>query len=193
MVASKAGTEYTQSLLKQLLQVVPPDAEAAQGGDSTDDRELMGTSLNVLGKILGAEGSQFEKVQRQLLCNEMGASSVVLKFASCEDDDLCKGALQLAIALMEGGNAPVQASLLQLMNSHEAAIMPADGSKGSFLSAMCRTQAFKPPQQETLAAIPSAPLAEASVRRLACLQPTDRPIESLLQQETAHPTRRQGD
>ena len=133
----------------------------------------MGTSLNVLGKILGAEGSQFEKVQRQLLCNEMGASSVVLKFASCEDDDLCKGALQLAIALMEGGNAPVQASLLQLMNSREEAIMPADGSKGSFLSATCRTQGFKPPQQETLATIPSVPLAGASVRTLACLQSTD--------------------
>ena len=147
-IASKAGTEYTQSLLKQLLQVVPPDADESQGHiDQGDHNELIVTSLLVLGKILGAEGSAFEKTQRQLLCNEMGASSVVLRFVSCEDDNFCKSALQVAISLMEGGNNLVQASLLKLMSSQEA-ILPADGSKGSFLSAMYRMPDSSPDNRD---------------------------------------------
>eukprot|EP00966_Prymnesium_polylepis_P336507 7391607-Prymnesium_polylepis.2 len=47
--------------------------------------------------------------ERQELLDAYGASSVALKMAACENDELCRVGLELGIALLEGGNATVQA------------------------------------------------------------------------------------
>ena len=46
--------------------------------------------------------------ERQLLCNELGASQLVLKFATCESVSLSRAGLELGCALLSGCVPEVQ-------------------------------------------------------------------------------------
>ena len=104
-----------------------------------EQNELTVSLLHVLAELLNADDvSPAERRERQLLCNQLGASVLVLKFGACEDGALCQAGLQLGVALLVGGNREVQDTMLGLLKADGPAIAAADGTAGSFLASMKR-------------------------------------------------------
>ena len=136
--------DYTRSLMKQLLQVGSADdiarndeEQQLQHAHATGDADLTTMLMRVLSEIL-LHADEHERKALQQLLNRLGASTLVLKFASCEDDDLARAGVHLGIAMLEGGNTEVQCSLLALLKSDESSIAAADGSKATFFASMKR-------------------------------------------------------
>ena len=151
------------------------------------------TSLRVVERLLRADGATAsERAARQQLCNEMGASTLVLKFASCKDDALCDAGLQMGKALLLGGNTAVQASLLQLMRTNDLAAAPADGSDGTFLSSMKRRirigikelkerKTFLAQQQERRATFEEMTMGMSARAKAMVLEDQERPFATTVQ------------
>ena len=63
----------------------------------------------MLAELLGS-CSLAERRERQLLCNDLGASTLVLKFGACEDGALCQAGLQLGGELTVSNMRPSRAT-----------------------------------------------------------------------------------
>lgn len=77
------------------------------------------------------------EMQQQLLCI-LGAPTVVLQMATCDDDQLCLKGLQLGCALLKGGNREVQDTMYEMLANPalEDKIRAFDGTPTNFVSQM---------------------------------------------------------
>jgi hypothetical protein len=160
------GVANTNAIMRYLLNVVPKQGthNLDDDGEQIFNTELAVHMLGVLSQILEETTSRVDaaagpatlrsmlladastqqkpdasKEAMQTLLNTLGASTLVLRFASCANNDLARAGLRLGRAMLSGGNRAVQRSLLKLLmdtQGSEGNHAPADGSKGSFFSSM---------------------------------------------------------
>jgi len=124
--AERGATDaaYTRNLLQQLL-----------GGRVTAevplDRPLTVASLRVLIALLSLPAAEAaRRRRRQCLLADEGACSVCLMMGASEDAQLYGMGMELAIALLAGGNARVQAAMHARLASGAQAF---DGTNGAWM------------------------------------------------------------
>jgi inositol 1,4,5-triphosphate receptor type 3 len=142
VVLSESSTvTYTRNLIWQLSNV--DRQRDRSGARALTDMAVAQTtaSLKVLISMLTMHkhDTTMRKRQQQLL-TLLGAPTVVLVMASCENDELCMEGLKLGNALLEGGNRDVQAAIYKKLTdpAEEESIRAFDGSPNTFLSMMRR-------------------------------------------------------
>lgn len=140
IVAESTESAELRNLITQLSRASKRLEVAAQvGGLSELEISQTVASLQVLITMVYQHGDDLERKRRQQqLLNLLGAPTVALVMASCEQDELCKQGLLLGIALLDGGNADVQEAIfLKLTDpAQEELLRPFDGSSHTFISMM---------------------------------------------------------
>ena len=133
------GDDYTRNLIHQLRsgRAVGRDGVVSEQMHHSEVTQTL-TSLNVLIEMIKAadEESPEALVHRQHVLDEMGASAVAIIMSSCEQDELSRTGIKLAIALLNGGDQEVQKSFFAVMTDPLVDLDAFDGTGNSFVESM---------------------------------------------------------
>lgn len=123
-------TAYVRNLVRQLL-------DGRVTAEAPLDRSLTEASLRVLIALLEPpKDSESIRRRRQVLLAKEGVCTVALMMGACEDSQLYQLGMRLTIALLTGGNVPVQKIMYKTLSA--GTIEAFDGSSGSWMGVIKR-------------------------------------------------------